>query len=302
MKIEKNKTLKNLSTFCIGGNVEYFCVAKNENEIFEAVRFAEGKNIPWRVIGGGSNILFPNKKIKGLLIQIKGGIIKNNGNEISVFAGTPLNAVVSYSLKKGLCGLESLTAIPGSVGGAIYGNAGAYGRCIGQFVSFIEVFEDGKKKVISKKSCEFGYRDSIFKKRNWVITQIFLKLKKGDVSAASRIAKKINLERKKKYPSTLKCPGSFFKNPLLSEISVMAVKKIDPEKIIDGKIPAGYLLESVGAKGLQIGGIKIADYHGNLFINTGNATAADVYRISKILKNKVQRKFGITLHEEIQFL
>jgi UDP-N-acetylmuramate dehydrogenase len=301
-KVIKNKKLSNLSTFAIGGMVEYFCEAKTEHEILDAIFFAKNKNIPWRVMGGGSNILFSQKKIKGLLIKLGDKLVQKNGNEIAVFAGTFLDKIVVYSLKNGFSGLESLTAIPGSVGGAIYGNAGAYGHSIGDYVSRVEIITNGKKKIISKKSCEFGYRDSVFKRKDYVIVRVFLKLEKRNIKKAREISKKIREERIKKYPHTLKCPGSFFKNPLVSEISKLALKKIDSSKIIGGKIPAGYLLESVGARGMHVGGIKIANYHGNLFINTGNATEENVKNISQILKNRVKQKFGIKLCEEVQFI
>ena len=261
-------------------------------------------------MGGGSNILFPDKKVKGLIIRLNGGQIRKDGEDVIAPAGLPLSRLISFSIEHGLRGLESLSGIPGTVGGAIYGNAGAYGQSVSDHLAKVEVFDGKERKWLSKRECGFSYRDSVFsakggsasggKRKRWIILQATFSLERGRRDELEEAAGRIMRERLKKYPPTLRCPGSFFKNPLLWEVPKSALKTIDRRKIIDGKIPAGYLLEEVGARGMAQGGIRVAHYHGNLFINMGNGTERDAKRLAKTLKERVKRKFGILLEEEVQ--
>lgn len=300
MKFSRNKSLKKLSTFCIGGKAECFFTSRNISQIISAVKYAEEKHIPWRVMGEGSNVLFPDEKVKGLLIRFYGGSAKKNGSRILASAGISLKDLIDYSLKRGLEGLETLSGIPGTLGGAIAGNAGAYGHSIAERVSRVEIWEDGARKWVPRHRCNFGYRESEFKTRKCVILQAEINLLKGNKKTLFERSRRIIAERTKKYPKGLRCPGSFFKNPLVINMSKVAMKKIDHSKIIDGKIPAGYLLEEVGAKGMHLGHICVADYHGNLFINMGRGTEAQVQKLASILKERVRKRFDIILHEEVR--
>ncbi len=300
MKFARKKSLQKISTFCIGGHAEYFFESGSERELLKAIKVAEEKKIPWRVMGEGSNILFPDAMTKGLLIRVKGGKIERKGNLVAVSAGIPLKKLIDFSIQKGLGGLESLSGIPGTVGGAITGNAGAYGHSISECVKRVEVWERGAARWIPAQECSFSYRESGFKYRPCLILKIELKLAPAKKSELLLKSKRIVAERTRKYPKGLKCPGSFFKNPLVAGMPRSALRKIDMRNVIDGKVPAGYLLEAVGAKAMRVGAIQVADYHGNLFINTGKGTEAQVKKLTNILKERVQRTFGITLHEEVR--
>lgn len=303
MKIRKNVPLAPLSTFKIGGRVEYFCEIQKVEELFAALDFAKRKRIPYKILAGGSNVVFPDKKLKGLLIKIKikdGGIIREK-NRLKVGAAVPLAEVVETSIRSGLKGLETLSGIPGTLGGAIVGNAGAYGHSISEAVVKVQVWDGKKFRWLSRKDCQFGYRESVFKKKPYIVICAVLGFKKGSPKTLKKISKDIIKLRLKKYKPGLRCPGSFFKNVLVKDVSKRTLSKIDRSKIIEGKIPAGYLLEAVGAKGMKIGGIKIADFHGNLFINNGNGKASDVKKLARILKNRVKKRFGIELEEEIRY-
>jgi UDP-N-acetylmuramate dehydrogenase len=299
MQPQKNIPLRKYSTFGIGGVAELFFHAKNPQEIMRGVVWANRKKIPVHVFAGGSNVFFTKSKISGFIMRIYGGKIEKNGNVYTVDSGVLLDVFVKRSLRDGCVGVESLTAIPGTIGGAVYGNAGAYGRSISDVVRRIQVFDGEKIFWVKKNECKFGYRDSIFKRKKWYILRVEILLKKDKNKKAIEESKKIRLIRNKKYPQTLKCPGSFFKNVLIKSLSQKTINKIDKSKILEGKIPAGYLLESVGAKGMSVGGIWVADYHGNLFINKRSGTARDVEKISEILKKRVKKKFGVLLEEEV---
>jgi UDP-N-acetylmuramate dehydrogenase len=301
MKIKKNVPLSPLSTFKIGGRVEYFCEAKSPVDLVEALSFARAKKIPYRILAGGSNVVFPDGRLKGLLIKISMGGIKVGKNRITAGAAVPLSEVIKRSVRAGLQGLETLSGIPGTVGGATVGNAGAYGHSISEVFEKAEVWTDGKVKVLKNKDCKFRYRESVLKHKDYVVLNVTLKFRKGDPKKLGKISRDIIKIREKKYKPGIKCPGSFFKNVLVKDVSKKSLSKIDQSKIIEGKIPAGYLLEKVGAKGARVGGIYIADFHGNLFVNGGRGKAKDVKKLSKILKDKVRSKFGIKIEEEVRY-
>lgn len=301
MKIQKNVPLAPLSTFKIGGKAEFFCSVEEPEELSEAVNFAKTRKIPHRILAGGSNIVFPDGKLKGLLIRISGGGIIREKNRFIVGAGVALAEVVEKSISAGLKGLETLSGIPGTLGGAIVGNAGAYGHSISEVVAKVKVWDGKRFFWIPRKDCEFRYRESVFKKKPYVVVCVALKFGKGNAAVLKRTSREIIKVREKKYKPGLKCPGSFFKNVLVGDVSGKSLRKIDKSKIIEGKIPAGYLLEEAGAKGMRVGGVEIAGFHGNLFVNKGDAKAADVKKLAAVLKKMVFNKFGIRLEEEIRY-
>ena len=290
-----------LSTFNIGGDAKYFIQVSHEDNLISAINWAKIRNISYKIFAGGSNVVFPDEGLDCLVIQLFGGNIEIKENIIFSDCGVILMDVINKSILQGLSGLESLSGIPGTVGGAIVGNAGAYGHEIGEVVETVEVWDGSKKLLLSKNECEFGYRESIFKTKPYIILQATFKFAKGDSQKLQEYSKHIIKIRENKYKPGLKCPGSFFKNILEKDLTTEQFAKINRSKIIYGKLPAGYLLEEVGAKGMRVGDIEIANFHGNLFINRGNGKGADVKKLAFILKEKVKDRFGISLVEEIRY-
>jgi len=306
MIFKKNVPLALFNTFKIGGRAEYFFKTSRPENLIKAIEWARNKKIPYRVFAGGSNVVFPDKKIKGLLIQFSGGVIKIQKQKMEADAGVSLPALIRKSIKAGLSGLETLSGIPGTLGGAICGNAGAYGHSISEVVFAVEIWDGKKKRWLKNKDCSFDYRESVFsaqgkKRKPYIILRAVLKFKKGGKEKLQKISREIIKIRAKKYKPGLRCPGSFFKNVPVKKISRKSLKLINKAKIIEGKIPTGYLLEEVGAKGMRMGGIEIADFHGNLFMNRGNGTAKEAKRLADILKRRVRKKFGILLEEEVRY-
>ncbi len=302
MQFQDNYPLKDLTTLGIGGPAKKFAVAKTEEELIEVIRYADLNKSKHLVIGSGSNLLVADGGFEGLVI--KNGIIgiKNISQILTVKSGTLLQDLVDYTIQNGLTGLQNLTGIPGTVGGAIYGNAGAYGQTISDFLIDVTVF-DGKTIItLPKNQCTFTYRNSIFKKNKYPILEVTFQLKPGDPETLKKESADILAKRLIKYPPGIKCPGSFFKNLVAVEISPEILKKIPPDKIVYGKLPAGALLEEVGAKGQRSDGIEIASYHANLILNTGNGTAQAFYNLAKTYALKVKEKFGITLEPEVQLI
>jgi len=299
--LRKNVALAPLSTFRIGGRVEYYCEVRTGNELVAMMEWARKSGLRARILAGGSNVVFPDTLLRGLLIRIVGGRIALRGTQCEADPGVALAAVIERAIRAGLAGIETLSGIPGTIGGAVVGNAGAYGHSISEVVERIEVWDGRKIRWLTREGCRFRYRESVFKQKPLLLLRVCLRFRRGDAKKLRGISRDIIRLRLKKYRPGLRCPGSFFKNVLVREVSKAALGRVDRAKIIEGKIPAGYLLEEAGARGMKHGGIAIASFHGNLFINRGGATAQDVRAMARALKSKVQRRFGIRLEEEIRY-
>jgi len=302
--VKKNILLKNYTTFLIGGPAKYFFQAKTKRDLILAVKIAKKFRLPFFVLGGGSNLLVSDKGFKGLVIKIQNSKFeilngarrrREGGGRVSskIFteAGTLLGHLVNATTRVGLTGLEWAVGIPGTVGGAVRGNAGAFRKSMKDIIKTVEAFDTktGKIKILKNKDCKFGYRDSIFKKnKNLIILSAVLQLKKGRHPPATRKKKiknkiKKNLkQRKETQPLNFPSAGSIFQNP--------------------PGFSAGELIEKCGLKGKRIGNVKIFEKHANFIVNLGGGKGKDVMGLIKIIKNKVKNKFGIVLEEEVQFL
>jgi len=305
--IRENEDLKNHTTFKIGGKARFFFEARTPELLIASLVISRELKMPCQIISGGSNVIFKDEDYPGMVIKFSHSkpekdTLKFEKGLVIASANLPLKEIVSFSLHKGLEGLESLSGIPGNIAGAIVGNAGAYGRSIGESVEWVEIF-NGKDVIrLDGKACRFSYRHSVFKLKPWVVLRAAFRLKKGNKKALLKKSQGIIEVRAKKYPPHLLCPGSFFKNVLVKDVSRASLKKIDKNKIIEGKIPAGYLLEEAGAKGMKEGSVRVADYHGNLIINDGGGTFKDLEKLVKKLKQAVKKRFGIDLEEEVRYI
>lgn len=294
--------LSQVTTLQIGGPAKKFVVVKNPNELIETIKYAKENNLEYLVIGGGSNLLVSDDGVNKLIIKNEITGIEHQGNNLKIKSGTILQDLVDYTITQGLSGLHKMTGIPGTVGGAVYGNAGAYGQTISDHITQVIGYDEKEIVTLTKEQCEFNYRDSIFKRNKFIILEVKFSLENGDPKALEQEAKDVLSKRLIKYPVGIKCPGSFFKNIVAETLPQEILSKISSEKIIYGKLPAGSLLEEVEAKGDSLDGIHIADYHANLFINKGNGTAKDFYTLAKKYAGKVKEKFGITLEPEVQLI
>lgn len=309
--LKENIDLSQFSTFKIGGKAKYFIEVKNKEKLINTVKAAKKLKIPFFVLGGGSNLLISDKGFNGLVIRIFGGneikIKKNKKFAIlDVFAGVSFAYVINYTIGNNLKGLEWAMGIPGTIGGAVCGNAGAFGNEIKDTVLGVWVLTSNNKlKYFKNKDCKFGYRESIFKnKKNLIIVRVKLKLK--IIDDKQELLK--NIQDKIKYRSQgyPKFPnaGSIFKN-ITNKKDISKILKIKPEilKNIEekwkGRVPAGFLIESCGLKGKKIGKAMISNEHANCFINLGGAKANDIIALIKLAQKEVFKKFGVKLKEEI---
>lgn len=283
MKILENVPLAAYTTLGVGGPAKWLVEVETREEMREAVGLKE----KWMVIAGGSNLLVSDQGYEGLVI-----VNKIPGS------GTLLNDLVDEMNAQGRAGMECLAGIPGTVGGAVYGNAGAYGQTISDHLIGVTTLSG----YWPKEKCGFAYRESVFKKNKEIILEVKFDLPKGDREVLMAKSDEIRQLRKKKYPLEMKCPGSFFKNLFFDQLPEEVKKQIPAEKVKGGKVAAGYLLEQIGAKGRKLGGAAVASYHGNLIYNTGSATASDVWGLAKQLHQEVKEKFGVDLGVEVQFI
>jgi len=294
------------TTFHLKSLAAAFLLVKTKTDLVTAVTKAKAHNLPYLILAGGSNLVLADKLTDRLVICYRSDLklenIKLNNLEVMTPAGVKLADLVDQTIEAGLEGLSALAGIPGTVGGAIVGNAGAYGQTISDHLVEIEIFDGQDIKVLAKTEIAFAYRQSILKTKPWLVLSVKFLLREGDKTKLKTKAEEIIAIRNKRYPRELKCPGSFFKNILATDVSPQTLSLIPETEIIAGKIPAGYLLDQIQAKNLTCGGIKVSDWHGNLIVNTGTGTYEEVCQLADLLKQKVQAKFGILLAEEVRFV
>ncbi|MEW5900825.1 MAG: UDP-N-acetylmuramate dehydrogenase [Acidobacteriota bacterium] len=290
-RLRRKVSLRRLSSFRIGGKTDYFFEATSPAELRSCLRFVREHSIPFYLIGAGTNLLFDDAGFRGLILKnaVKGSERTAGESAIDVWVGTPLSDLVDLAAEEGLEGIEFAAGIPGTVGGAVFGNAGAFGRCLGEFLEEALLLDERGREFRAKTDFfEFSYRHSSLKKRHLVVLKAAFRLKRGD---KGRIKAKIeeNLEqRRSRHPSLRTAyAGSYFKNPVRPDQTKMA---------------AGYLLEKVGAKELSRGRAAVYSGHANFLINRGGARAQDVLGLAGELKARVKKEFGIELEEEVIYL
>jgi len=340
MKIQENVLLKDFTTFQIGGPARYFAIAKDKTDLRELITFAKSRKLPVFVLGGGSNLLISDHGFAGLIIKNEMKGIKfsdlpvlaghNSGKVIlEIGAGEIWDDVVALSVIRNLSGLENLSGIPGTVGGAAVQNAGAYGVEFSNHLISVEGLNlsNGKEFVLKKADCQYGYRDSFFKKnKKFVITAVTLELDKGSnfvltyAGLKSKLEKEgaITLEKVRKAVLEIrgeKLPdwhkigtaGSFFKNPVITVAQYNKLKDKYPQipGFPDGtgtiKVPLAWILDNIcGLKSFKEGNVGLYEKQPIVLVNFGEATEKEITDFSKKIKNIVKEKMGIEIEEEVE--
>ncbi len=287
-RLEKDKPLAPLTSYNTGGPARFFVSAESAEDVALAVATAQRGGMRWVVIGGGSNILVSDAGYDGLVIHVVvRGLAVEDETTVRAGAGEPLQALVDFATDNSLSGMEFAAGIWGTVGGAVYGNAGAYGGDMAGVLQKLTLVDgEGSIREVEAEYCRFGYRDSYLKKTGEIVINTWVSLKKGDPNLIRARVAEILHSRDGKHPTTGHSAGCFFKNIP------------DPSQPF-GKLPAGKLLEEIGAKGMQVGGACVYDKHANIIVNAGGASSKDIRRLADILKKKVRDRFGVTLEEEV---
>ncbi len=339
LKVEEYVNIRDFTTFKVGGKFRYFVELNDPKELPELYKLSKDKNLPVHILGGGSNMVFPDGVFESIVAQIQFcgfEIISDTADyvDLKASAGENWDYVVESAVAVGLSGIEAMSAIPGTCGATPVQNVGAYGQEIKDTLISVDVFDTKNQtfKTLSNADCHFAYRYSIFKEKprgRYVITAITLRLSKSKPGIPNypgvkryffennennptllQIREAIVSIRKNKLPDPKEVPnvGSFFKNPIVkSEIS-NKLKKSYPDLHVFSmggdrvKIPAGWLVETAGLKGKNFGSISIYPNNALVLINNGNATRADVTRVKDEIIDAVFKKFGITLETEPEII
>lgn len=276
------------TSYKTGGAAKYFLAASDSSELAKAIKAARRLKLSYFVLGGGTNILISDEGFDGVVIKVDvTGLEKVSATEIKCGAGEPLAAVVDFAADNALTGLEFAAGIYGSLGGAIYGNAGAYGGDIGSILKSLTLVKpDGEVFTADWNYCGFGYRDSNFKKTKDLIVDATLELGPGATEPIKAEVSRIIATRASRLPANENSAGCFFKN-------------IPDQTAPHGKVAAGQLLDQAGAKQLKVKNARVSPEHANIIVNTGKATSKEISQLADKMKQTVKDKFGITLEEEV---
>ena len=276
--------MKKHTTFRIGGNADYFLIPENTSELQSAIKICRANNIPYFILGNGSNILVSDKGIEGAVISTeKLNTIEVYEDTIYAQAGAKLSKTANIAAENSLSGFETLSGIPGTVGGAVFMNAGAYGGEIKDVA--LEVYaidENGNEKTFSNSECNFGYRSSVFSSGEYIITGAKFRLRTKDKDEITAQMRDYAERRRDRQPLSFPSAGSTFKRP-------------------EGYF-AGKLIQDSGLRGFAIGGAAVSEKHCGFVVNTGNATCSDIVNLIDYIKKCVYEKFGVMLHEEVRII
>lgn len=313
MIIKRGIPLRHYSTYNIGGPAKYFCMVENENDLREALTFAKEKNLEMLfLLGGGSNLIISDEGFSGLVLKIQNSKFQILDSNIEAGANMSMPELVKLTTERGLAGLEWAGGLPGSLGGAIFGNAGAFGGEMKDVIRSVRAAHimtyDLRFTTYDNKECEFSYRSSKFKKEgNYLIMSAVMEFQKGDSKELQKIAKEKIEYRQDRHPLDYPNIGSIFKN-IDDKNVVKKILTIFPELEQDvnnkwhGKIPTAVLIKKAGLAGKQHGGAQISEKHANFIINKQNAQARDVVALIKEIKTTIKQKFDIDLEEEVRYV
>lgn len=276
-KVKENVDLKNYNTYKVSTFAKYLVDVKNEESLVNLIKYLNDNKIKYLILGNGSNVVLPQEELDGVIVKLNGlNKIEIDDDEVYVEAGVMLPKLVNETVNNCLVGLEWASGIPGTVGGAVVGNAGAYLSDIFSFIEEIRILEDGVIKTINKNDVKYSYRHTSFKdKKNIIILGVKLKLNKGSSDEAFDLMKNRLERRISSQPLDYPNAGSVFRNP-------------------EGDF-AGRLIEECGLKGKQIGGAMVSKKHANFIINYNNATCDDVRNLIKFVHDEVLKKTKVDL-------
>lgn len=270
------------TTFRVGGEAEYFAKIQEKSQLTVILDYLRKTEQPYFVLGNGSNILVSDKGYEGVILDLSAGLknIEIKGKRVTAQAGALLSTVAARAYEAGLTGFEFAAGIPGTIGGAVVMNAGAYDGDMKQVVESVTVVdEQGETMILDNETMEFGYRNSIIKNRPFIVTEAVLLLQEGEKERIKNRMEELNQKRREKQPLNYPSAGSTFKRP-------------------EGHF-AGKLIMDAGLRGFRIGGARVSEKHCGFVINEGNATATDVADVIDEVTERVRDKFGVTLETEI---
>lgn len=305
--LQENISLAKYTTFKVGGSAKYFAVCENVNEVRDAISWANEKNLPIFVLADGSNVIASEKGFGGLVLRIAINYVSHEGNILDAGSAASMEELVNTSVDNGFSGIEWAGGLPGSFGGAIRGNAGAFGGEMKDVIKEVVSIslKNGKEITRDNKECGFEYRGSVYKEHpQEVIIYAKLDLKKGDKNKLREIADSRIKHRKEKHPLEFPNSGSIFKNT--------PVEKVPPDQLDQWKdnvktdpfpvVPTAKIIADAGLQGMKVGGAEVSTKHSNYIVNTGNATGEDIQELINKIKTAIYEKYEIELEVEPELL
>ncbi len=283
--VRLHEPMKKHTTFRIGGPADYYLCPHSTEELQKILQICRENNIDFFILGNGSNLLVSDKGYRGAVIQLWKNFsdIMVEETAVTVKAGALLSKVAAEALEEGLTGMEFASGIPGTIGGAVVMNAGAYGGEMKDIIKEVTVLtKKGEILTLSKEEMKFGYRTSAVKEKGYVVISVVLQLEKGDKEEIRKVMDDLKERRVTKQPLDMPSAGSTFKRP-------------------EGYF-AGKLIMDAGLRGFSVGGAQISEKHCGFVVNKGNATAADVLGLIGEVQKRVQEQFGVVLEPEVKFL
>ena len=291
-RIRSEVALAPYTTFKVGGPAEWFIETRSSDDMLDALRIAHASGVAVTLLGGGSNVLIGDRGIRGLVIRPRGGVIEQiDAARVRADAATTINGLVRWTIQRGIAGIEAWAGTPGTVGGAIFGNAHFGGRLIGELVESVRLAgRDGITRDLSRDEMEFGYDRSRLQKTGEVLLSAVFRVSTGDPAALRETARQSLAYRKKTQPLETPSAGCIFQNPARGDVPA------------DIPASAGALVDRAGLKGASRGDARISPTHGNFIVNEGHATAADIRSLIDLCRAHVSERFGVALQEEIVYL
>ena len=306
MTVKENVPLAPFTSFCIGGPARYLAEVGSADELRDVLLLAHKKGLDYYLLGGGTNLLVSDRGFDGLVIRVKFDAIRQTSHGIEAEAGADLTGLVHQAASWGLLGMESLAGIPGMLGGAVRGNAGAYGGCIAEVCTAVRALNAETLEYVSLtcEECCFGYRESRFKREpGLIVVSAALELLPG---SPEEIRQRVEATLARRAARNLQCEksvGSFFMNPVVSDPALIERFETDQRvRSRDGRIPAGWLIDQAGLRKQRIGAAMVSALHANYLINTGGASAQEVLALARTIKERVRAVTGVQLREEVSCL
>ncbi len=292
-RVQRHVPLAPLTTFRVGGPAEWLVETRSRDEIVTAVRMASRHRTPLTMLGGGSNVLIADAGIRGLVIRPRGGEIGTVDGLVRADAAVTINGLVRWTINHGLAGVEAWAGTPGTVGGAVFGNAHFGGRLIGELIASVRLVDrNGAVTDLATSAMAFGYDRSRLQTTGEILLSADFRVTNGAPAALRATARESLAFRKRTQPLDSRSAGCVFQNPQRGEDRV-------PEGI---PWSAGALVDRAGLKGVVIGGAEVSPAHGNFVVNRGSATAADIRSLIEECRRRVRERFGVSLREEIVYL
>jgi len=313
-EVRENEPLAPHTTYRIGGPAEFLFEAKTADEAMKAIRASVELGLPYFILGGGSNLLVADEGVKGLTIKMINRGLAIEGTKVTVEAGTASGLTALKTVEADLAGFEWAAALPGTIGGAVRGNAGCYGGDMRGSVETVRVFGGGQEKLMTNAECGFAYRTSIFKRQpGMIILSATLQLKPGQGAGAGKaLMEKFVLDKKAKQPVEAYSAGCVFTNwKPGNEQEIAVIRKcldLNKEEVVpftpDGAVPAGWIIDRAQLKGMKVGHVSISDKHGNFFVSDGQARASEVIALTSAVKMKIRDMTEgiIMLLDEIEYV